>query len=218
MATGNFEECMEITARWEGGFVNDPHDPGGATKYGITIHTLTSWRRAPQTPADVLALTKDEALAIYKAWYWKPVMAEAAPAGVDLVLFDCAVNSGPGRSVKIVQDILGVKVDGLMGMVTMDAILAADAKTLINDAIAMRLAFLRGLRGWSRFGRGWKNRCLDVRDEALIMANVRERPKKPEKDRANIPVGLGEHPGYPPDSEIGKAVRDLISRLSTGKL
>ena len=170
MAKGNFDRCMDIVAKWEGGYVNHPRDPGGATNYGITIGTLRSWRGKPVTAQDVQNLTKEEARKIYWAWYAQPVRFDDLPEGVDLVAFDFAVNSGPSRSAKFLQRALHVKADGFIGLVTLEAAEKAKPQTLINDVLNARLSWLQGLGTWATFGRGWRNRIEDVRQNALEMA------------------------------------------------
>lgn len=165
----NFERCMDIVARWEGGYVDHPRDPGGATNMGITINTLRSWRGTPVTKEDVKNLTREEAHKIFFAWYWMPVRGDDLPPGVDLVAFDAAVNSGPSRGAKWLQSALAVKADGFVGLHTIEAARKADPTEVIIDATQVRLNFLKGLSTWDAFGKGWTNRVLDIRKEALAM-------------------------------------------------
>lgn len=176
MAKGNFESCMAITATWEGGWSDHPEDNGGATMYGITIGTLRAWRSKPVTKDDVRRLTKAEALEIYKAWYWQPVRGDDLPFGLDLVAFDCAVNSGPSRGARFLQGALGVAADGMVGPATVAAARAADPVKTINKACDDRLGWLRGLDDWPHFGRGWTNRVEDIRAKALAMASEDAAP------------------------------------------
>lgn len=176
MAQGNFHACHAVTAAWEGSWSDHDRDPGGATMYGITIGTLSKWRGRQVTKAEVKALTRSEAEQIYKAWYWDAVKADHLPAGVDLVIYDFAVNSGPGRAAKTLQKAVGVKQDGAIGPVTLAAVAKADHRTLINLVCDGRMAFLRGLKTWGTFGRGWSNRVTDVRKQAQAMVGVRAKP------------------------------------------
>lgn len=100
---------------YEGGFVNHPRDPGGATNMGITRRTLAAWRGHPVSVQDVRDLTKSEAMAIYKAHYWDAVQGDRLPRGLDYAVYDYAVNSGPGRAARDLQRCLGVTVDGIIG-------------------------------------------------------------------------------------------------------
>jgi len=174
----NFERCMQVVAKWEGGWSDHPHDNGGATMYGITIGTLSAWRGRPVSKAEVKALTKDEALQIYRAWYWQPVRGDDLPAGVDLVAFDPAVNSGPSRGAKWLQAAVGVAQDGMVGPATVKAAQSADPVRTINHACDVRLSWLRGLNDWPHFGKGWTNRVEDVRAQAILMARDQEVAKK----------------------------------------
>jgi lysozyme family protein len=172
MANDRFEKCLGEVLRHEGGYVDHPSDPGGATNMGITHKTLARWRKiSPWTDlpkSSVAALKRDEAALIYRANYWNPCRAGDMPAGVDLALFDFAVNSGPDRALRTLQAALGVAADGEVGPVTLAAIRAADPKTLVNDLCDRRLAFLQRLSTFAVFGRGWTRRVSEIRAVALM--------------------------------------------------
>lgn len=148
--------------RWvlasEGGYVDHPRDPGGATNMGITHRTLAAWRGEKVSKADVRALTRAEALEIYKAQYWDTIRGDQLPAGLDYALFDYAVNSGPGRAAKDLQRVLGVAADGIIGALTLAAIAAAEVKQLILDLCERRWAFVQRLSTFDAFGTGWRRR------------------------------------------------------------
>jgi lysozyme family protein len=159
-----FEDVMPHIFLWEGGYVDHPRDPGGATNMGITIGTLRRWRGEAVTKQDVQNLTKGEAEQIYKAYYWDVVRCDELPSGVNYVMMDAAVNSGPSASVKWIQKSLRVSVDGILGPVTMQAIQShPDKKKLALDAVQYRELFLRRLSTFNTFGRGWINRLNHVR-------------------------------------------------------
>ncbi|WP_449396494.1 glycoside hydrolase family 108 protein [Devosia riboflavina] len=166
-----FQRCLTEVLRHEGGYVDHPSDPGGATNMGITRKTLARWRKiSPWTDlpkSSVASLKRDEAALIYRANYWNPSRAGDMPAGVDLALFDFAVNSGPDRAVRTLQAALGVAADGEVGPVTLAALRAADLARLVNDFCDRRLAFLKGLSTFAVFGRGWTRRVAGVRAAAL---------------------------------------------------
>ncbi len=171
MAKGNFHKCLAVILRHEGGFVNHPADPGGATKYGITRRTLKRWRGKPVSVTDVRRLTKHEAGEIYHAWYWRLIWGDDLPAGVDLAVFDHAVNSGWKRAVKALQRVVGTRVDGFVGPKTLAAIRHHGVARTIRGVCRRRLYGLHRVRTWRSFGRGWKRRVLDTEREALRMAS-----------------------------------------------
>lgn len=166
-----FKKCLTEVLRHEGGYVDHPSDPGGATNMGITHKTLARWRKiSPWTDlpkSSVASLKREEAALIYRANYWNPSRAGDTPPGVDLALFDFAVNSGPDRAVRTLQAALGVSADGEVGPVTLAALRAADLVRLVNDVCDRRLAFLQGLSTFAVFGRGWTRRVDQVRAAAL---------------------------------------------------
>jgi lysozyme family protein len=166
-----FDLRLPVVLSHEGGFVQHPQDPGGATKFGITRQTLARFRQEPVSVEDVRRLTTAEAAEIYRRLYWDPIRADELPAGVDLAVFDFAVNSGPSRAVRALQTVLGVLVDGVVGPVTLAAARAADAAGLIRRLTRDRLRFLSRLAIWPIFGRGWRRRVLAVEQEALRLAN-----------------------------------------------
>jgi len=170
MAKGNFHKCLTVILRHEGGFVNHPADPGGATKYGITRRTLRRWRGRPVSVTDVRRLTKREAGEIYHAWYWRPIWGDDLPAGVDLAVFDYAVNSGFKRAVKALQKVVAAKADGYVGPKTLAAVRRTGAEAVIRALCRRRLSWLRRLRTWRTFGRGWRHRVVETERVALTMA------------------------------------------------
>lgn len=166
-----FTTAHKVTHRWEHGYSDHPRDPGGATQDGVTQRVYDAWRRQKGYPVQsVRKSTEKERLAIYRAQYWDAVKGERLPPGIDLAIYDFAVNSGVVRAVKYLQAALGVKVDGLIGAVTLRA--AQDAYERGQTAIVLkkimdgRESFLRGLSTFDAFGKGWMNRVRDVRKEA----------------------------------------------------
>jgi len=167
MAAANFERALALVLRHEGGFSDHPSDPGGATMMGITQATLGAWRGQPVTRADIRALSRQEAEAIYRLRYWNAVAGDELPAGLDLAAFDYAVNSGPQRVIRTLQGLVAVGVDGRMGPQTLGAIRAAEPRSLIEALCAARLRFLRQLPTFPVFGRGWKRRVAKIERESL---------------------------------------------------
>lgn len=170
MAQANFDTIMRHILRHEGGYVDHPRDPGGATNMGITFAVLQEWRGHPITKDDVKHLRQSEALDIYYANYWEPTHCSELPFGVDYVMMDGAVNSGTRRSAKWIQSVVGVAVDGSVGPRTLAAIEQHNPKKVIEAALDRRVAFLQRLSTWPTFGRGWLNRVTGVRNVATAMA------------------------------------------------
>jgi lysozyme family protein len=170
MAKSNFAAVMTEEFRHEGGYVDHPKDPGGATNMGITLATLSDHRKRKVTKAEVRALTKEEASEIYRLRYWSPIRGDDLPAGIDLATMDATVNSGLGRGPKWTQKALGVAQDGHIGPATLKAARASDPVAVIKAACAARMGFLRGLRTWGTFGRGWSRRVASVEAVGVAMA------------------------------------------------
>ncbi len=155
----NFDFALMFTLNQEGGFSDDPHDPGGATMDGITLAEFQAWFGHDQTVADLQAITPEQLHQIYMESYWVQVRGGDLPAGVDLSLFDMGVNAGPHRSIMILQAALGVTVDGIIGPHTVIAVNAIATEALI-PALLKKLAkgqgdFYRSLATYRYFGKGW---------------------------------------------------------------
>lgn len=159
----NADQALRMILEHEGGYVNDPQDPGGATNMGVTQNTLDRVReQMPRVklPADVKDLTRAQAKAIYRHDYWKPVAGSELPAGLDIAVVDMAVNQGVGDAVRALQDAAGAKVDGIMGPNTKAAVSAADPRVLIVDFHALRALNYAQLSAdlVKRYGFGWYRR------------------------------------------------------------
>lgn len=170
----NFDRCLEHTLRHEGGWADHPADPGGATMKGVTIGTFAQFKGRKVTKAELREISDTDLRAIYRRGYWDKVRGDDLPAGLDLVAFDGAVNSGPSRGARWLQSALGVGADGKVGPQTIAAARQAMAERETSDVIRRaceaRLRFLRGLKTWPTFGKGWDRRVQDVQAEALRMA------------------------------------------------
>lgn len=174
MAQNNFANCLAFTLKEEGGYSNDPHDPGGATMEGVTQAEYDAWRVAHgQSKQPVRQIAEDEMKAIYLAQYWNQVRGDTLPAGVDLTEFDYGVNSGPTTAVEALQQALGVAVDGHFGVLTADALSTADPATLIKKITDERLTFLKALRNFKYFGTGWTRRVARIEAESIAMVGPR---------------------------------------------
>ena len=165
----NFEDCLAHVLASEGGFVNHPKDPGGATNRGVTQAVYNAYRKIRgRGMQSVKFITDDELRAIYKFQYWDKVQGDFLPTGLDYAVFDFAVNSGVGRAAKYLQAVLGVAQDGQIGARTLAAI--TKPVNTINALSDRRMGFLRNLRTFLTFGKGWSRRVQDVRAHALEMA------------------------------------------------
>lgn len=188
MAAESFDRALALVLDLEGGFVADPRDPGGATRYGITRATLSRARGRPASVADVKALTRAEAGAIYRKSYWAEVGGDALPPGLDLAIFDFGVNSGPARAIKALQDALGVTADGRLGPATRAALASCDPAATVRRVTADRLGFMRRLSTWTAFGRGWTARVTRVERESLALARASPSPAARPLALVSIPV------------------------------
>lgn len=165
----NFKRALPLVLREEGGFVNNPEDPGGATNKGVTLVTFRRYVKPSGTVADLKRLSDDQAATVYYKQYWSVVDGPALPAGVDYCVFDFAVNSGPARAAKYLQAVVGAPQDGKIGPKTVAACEAMAESDIINRLCDRRMAFLRGLKTFDTFGKGWTARVARVRASALGM-------------------------------------------------
>jgi len=166
----NFFKSLEMVLKHEGGFVDHPEDPGGATNKGITHKTYSDFLGRPlEDVGELKNISDDHVQLIYKQGYWDKVKADDLPSGLDFAIFDWAVNSGPGRAAKALQKVVGATADGAIGPKTLEAVEAADAAETIKAVADEREAFYRGLRTFNTFGKGWLRRNKETRDFALEM-------------------------------------------------
>lgn len=184
MARTRFDICLDEVLQHEGGYADHPSDPGGATNLGITRKTLARWRQVSPwwklEKAEVRGLQRAEAARIYRASYWDRSKAGSLPPGLDLALFDFAVNSGPDRAIRSLQAELGVVADGQVGPLTLDAIKTRVALKgvagLIDAFCDRRLSFLTRLPTFAVFGKGWSARVAAIRRTALTAAGSQSSP------------------------------------------
>lgn len=168
---GNFESSLSKVLVHEGGYVNNPKDPGGETNKGVTKAVYDSYRRDHGAPVQSVRLISDAELgAIYKSRYWDKLSGDLLPSGLDYAAFDFAVNSGVDRAAKYLQSLVGAVQDGKIGPRTIAAIEDQDAADLVDLLCDKRLAFLRSLPTWATFGKGWASRVASVRAAAMGMA------------------------------------------------
>lgn len=170
MVASNFDASLKLVLKSEGGNDDDPADHGGRTSRGITQREYDAWCAEHDRPAgDVWHAPQADINAIYHDEYWNP-HCDSLPPGVDYLFFDMAVNAGPARAAKLLQQAVGVTADGRIGPVTRQAVARADGTKLIADYSAAKAAFYRNLHQ-PRFLKGWLNRTASVRASALAMVH-----------------------------------------------
>jgi lysozyme family protein len=174
MAKSNFESCLEVILHHEGGYVNHPKDPGGRTNLGVTQRVYEEWIGHPVDERIMKSLTVDHVRALYKARYWEVAKAGDLPAGLDLCVFDFAVNAGPGRAARYLQRMVGAAEDGQIGPRTLSLVeqyvRGLDAKTAVSRYQDARRGYYRKLKTFGTFGKGWLRRVDAVEAAALKMA------------------------------------------------
>lgn len=150
MPTRHFDNFIVRVLGHEGGYVNDPRDPGGETKWGISKRSYPA--------LNIKALTRDQAIAIYDRDFWARAQCDKLPAAIAFQLLDAAVNHGMGNPIRWLQRAAGVAADGNIGPVTLAAVRKADQNDLLLRFNAERLEFYADLQKFKDFGRGWIRR------------------------------------------------------------
>jgi lysozyme family protein len=161
---------LALILKHEGGYVDHPADPGGATMKGITLATFSDFKKKAMTKDELRAISDTDVENIYKVGYWDSMRCDELPAGVDLLAFDMAVNKGVSRAARLLQQAAGVKDDGVLGPRSLEAIGKVPVKELIAKVSEGRRDFYRGLKTFSVFGRGWLRRVDETEKEALHAA------------------------------------------------
>lgn len=149
----DFDEAFERLIAHEGGYVNDPRDPGGETNWGISKRSYPN--------LDIKALTREQAKSIYKRDYWDRAGANQYDPELGFAVFDAAVNSGIGNAVRFLQRAVGVADDGNIGPITVAAVKSRSTAKVLLGFYGERLEFMTKLSVWDRFGKGWARRIAD---------------------------------------------------------
>lgn len=209
-----FRQALARILVHEGGKVDHPKDPGGRTNKGVTQRVYNAWRTKSHLPIrDVYLIDDSEVEAIYRFQYWEPIGGQQLPPGVGYIVMDGAVNSGVRQSGKWLQRSLGFEksqVDGVIGSVTINATQQDhDHDTLIARICERRMVFLRALKTWRTFGKGWTRRVANVKatGQAWAMgtvgpaveyvpgaenkASVDDAKKGPPKAPGDVSIGVG---------------------------
>lgn len=211
----NYARALPLFLKHEGGFVNHPKDPGGATNKGVTIGTLKRLGidvdgDGDSDITDLRNLRHEDVARVYKLFYWDAVKGDLLPPGLDYAVADFGINSGPARAAKHLQKVVGVVQDGDIGPKTLAAVAARDPQEIINALCDSRLRFLRGLKTWPTFGKGWSRRVAEVRAVALawadnpplVLGKPAEAPKRPAQAQSPKPAPAPAKP----TSASGKAI------------
>ena len=169
----NFDKALTLMLAHEGGYVNNPHDPGGMTNLGVTRKAWEAYTDHDATEADMRALTPAKVAPFYRDKYWNAVRADELPSGVDYAVFDYAVNSGPIRAIRSLQHSLAIPTDGLIGPRTLKAAGMSAPSIVIDNLCRERIEFLYRLATFKTFGRGWIRRVNEVEIEAKELAASR---------------------------------------------
>jgi len=166
---GNFKECLDLVLKSEGGFVNNPNDPGGMTNLGVTKRVWEEYTGHEVDEKAMRGLTPEKVAPLYEQKYWRPCYGEVLPRGLDFVVFSMGVNAGPGRSVKLLQSSLGLVPDGVIGPRTRGLISDSNCATLIAKFSESRRLYYGALKTFPIFGKGWLARVDREEQEALNM-------------------------------------------------
>lgn len=154
----NFNSAFESIIGHEGGYVDHPNDPGGATKFGISKRSYPA--------EDIPNLTLERAKELYRRDYWDPLKGDQLPGPLALCLFDMAVNSSVAQAVRTLQKAIDVPVDGILGTGTLGKALSMEPSILVTYMQAERALFLTKLATFDTFGRGWLRRVISTAIEA----------------------------------------------------
>lgn len=156
----SFDVAINRLLTNEGGYVNNPKDPGGETNWGITI----GFARANGYAGDMHAMTREQAIALYRAGFWNLIDGDELPDLLGFQVLDFAVNSGISTAIRKLQSAAGVADDGRFGPVSIAALKAIPPSVLTFRFLSLRLDFMRALSTWSTFGKGWAGRiAIDMR-------------------------------------------------------
>ena len=170
----NYDLAYALIRKAEGGYANRPrkHDPGGETNYGVTKKTYDAYRKGKGLPRQsVVLISQDEVAEIYRQEYARPVRFDDLPAGVDYIVFDTAIHSGPVRAAKLLQRVVGADEDGFIGAKTLASVAAMPPMQLLSELKEVRMRYLRGLDNWKPNANGWTNRVNHALDNAKRMVS-----------------------------------------------
>ena len=173
----NFQKSLDSILKAEGGFSDDPRDPGnhlsdgraGCTNMGVTQAAWEEYVGHKVSVADMKALTKEQVGKFYKSKFWDRVQADALPIGLDFLATSFAINAGVGSSAKLLQKCINAIPDGMIGPRTLQAIAGVDTKELIEKFSKAKEHYYQMLKTFPIYGHGWLNRVASEKTIALAM-------------------------------------------------
>ena len=165
----NFDTCLTMLLKHEGGYVNHPEDPGGMTNLGVTKAVYDEFHGTDVTEEEMRNLKKSDVEPIYRSNYWNRCRCQDLPSGVDWAVFDFAVNAGTGRAAKALQQAVEAKQDGSIGPITLMKVKDHEVVNIINRIAIYREQFYRSLSNFDTFGKGWLRRNDETRRQAIHM-------------------------------------------------
>lgn len=168
----NFDYCLKIMLKSEGGYSNHPSDPGGMTNLGVTKAVYDEFYETDADEETMRDLTYKDVKPIYYENYWMRCKCDDLPTGIDLQVFDIAVNSGSSRAAKLLQRVVGATIDGSIGPQTLGYVEDMESIDAIKALGLEREAFYRELDTFDTFGKGWLSRNKHTTDTALEMENI----------------------------------------------
>ena len=165
----NFDKCLDLLLDDEGGFVNNPKDPGGMTNLGVTKAAWESFVGHTVAEKEMRNLTRKSVASFYERKYWDACKCDDIPSGIDYLIFDFAVNAGVGTAVKLLQNVLGITRDGSVGPVTLQNVAISDKIDLISRCSSAKISHYEDLPAFPEFGKGWLSRVELVKSRACSM-------------------------------------------------
>jgi lysozyme family protein len=165
----NFEPCLKFVLHHEGLWSDDPRDPGGATMKGVTLAVYREYLGRDASKDELKNIPDSHLHDLYRSRYWNKARCDELAPGVDLVVFDLAVNGGTGRAAKILQKCVGAVEDGVIGPKTMAAVADVPAKQMIIRFSEQRRMFYKSLKAFETFGKGWLRRTDECEAQAIDM-------------------------------------------------
>lgn len=170
----NFDRAFDLVMKSEGGYVNDPADPGGETNLGVTKAAWLSYLGVKEIPINTMReLTKEKVKPFYKKMYWDKVCGDDLPSGIDYLAFDFAVNAGTGQAAKFIQRAVGAVADGAIGPATMEKVIKTSSVDLLISFSTQKENFYKDIVArkptQAKFLNGWLSRIASVDKAARTM-------------------------------------------------